>query len=420
MIVLTILAICALLIISALCSAIETAFTAASPAKIHNIKSGSADFVYEGLSLIKIKDKVISTFLILYSLFNTFATTLATSLFIGLYGKEGTVISSLVMATLIIIFAEVIPKAVAVAQSELIVMTSRKLVRRCLMIMHPVSLALGFVVRIFCKVFGINLKPTISPVEEVRGVLQHHHVEGHMEKVDRDMIDGVLDISRMLIEDIMIHSSKIISMPFDLPIEQMLQNALATQHTQIPLWKNNSSNIIGVLDIKKLLLFAHKNNFNYSKMDIKESLSEPWFISELISVSTQLQNFKNQPGRIAFVVDEYGDLRGMVTMRDILEEIVGNIDDERSFKSIIQVGEKYIVDGDTAVKEINHELNWRLPEDDASTIAGLIINKIGYIPEKGAKLNIFDLDVTIRKKVSDKIFSISLQKKESGKVLSGD
>jgi Mg2+/Co2+ transporter CorB len=414
MIVLTILFIGALLIISALCSAIETAFTAASPAKIHNIRSAAVGFVQEGLILIKIKDKVISTFLILYSLFNTFATTLATSLFIDLYGKEGTVISSLVMATLIIIFAEVIPKAVAVAHSELIVVISRKVVKYCLVAMHPISLALSCVVRLFCRIFGISLKPNISPVEEVRSVLQHHHVEGHMEKVDHDMIGGVLEISRMLIEDIMTHRSKIFSMSCLLPLEQMLEQALLAKYTKIPLWQNNSDNIVGVLDVKKLLLLAHKNGFDYSKITLSDVVSQPWFIPEVISVSAQLQNFKDRPRKIAFIVDEYGDLQGMVTLRDILEEIVGYIDDdEKSFKSIIQVGKKYIVDGDTTVREINRQLDWQLPEDNANTIAGLIINKIGYIPEKGDKLSVFDLNITIRKKISNKISSIVLQKKET-------
>jgi len=413
MIVLTILFIGALLIISALCSAIETAFTAASPAKIHNIKSAAVGFVQEGLILIKIKDKVISTFLILYSLFNTFATTLATSLFIDLYGKEGTVISSLVMATLIIIFAEVIPKAVAVAHSELIVVISRKAVKYCLVAMHPISLALSYIVRLFCRIFGISLKPNISPVEEVRSVLQHHHVEGHMEKVDHDMIGGVLEISRMLIEDIMIHRSKIFSISCLLPLEQMLEQSLLAKHSKIPLWQNNSDNIVSVLDVKKLLLLAHKNSFDYSKIALSDVVSQPWFIPEAISVSAQLQNFKDRPGKIAFIVDEYGGLQGMVTLRDILQEIVGHIDDEKSFKSIIQVGKKYIVDGDTTVREINRQLDWQLPEDNANTIAGLIINNIGYIPEKGDKLSVFDLNITIRKKVSNKISSIVLQKKET-------
>jgi Mg2+/Co2+ transporter CorB len=413
MIVLTILAIGALLIVSALCSAIETAFTAASPAKIHKIKSDGSKFAQEGLNLIKIKDKVISTFLILYSLFNTFATTLATSLFIGLYGEEGTVISSLVMATLIIIFAEVIPKAVAVAKSELIVLISTRMVGYCLRVMHPINLALSYVVRLFCMIFKINLKPNISPAEEVRGVLQHHHVEGHMEKVDRDMIDGVLDIGHMFIEDIMIHRSKIVSISCNLPVEQLFEQALMAKHTKIPLWKDNSDNIVNVLDVKKLLLLSHKNSFNYSKIPLNEVLSEPWFIPETILVSAQLQNFKSRPGEIAFIVDEYGDLQGMVTLRDILEEIVGHIDDEKVFKSIIQVGKKYIIDGDTTVREINRELDWSLPEDDANTIAGLIINQIGRIPEKGDKLKVFDLNVTIRRKVSNKISSIILQKKET-------
>jgi hypothetical protein len=413
MITFSVVAIVILLIIAGICSAIETAFTAASPAKIHKIKSSGSKLAVKSLQLIKIKEKVISTFLILYSIFNTFATTIATSLFIGLYGEdEGTVISSLVMASLIIVFAEVIPKAIAVAKSEAVVVFTSGFVQYCLIFMNPINLSLSYVVKLFCFIFRINLKQHISAVDEVRGIIQHYHVEGNVHKIDRDMLDGVLDIGHMPVDDVMIHRSKINSISIDLKNEQIIEQALSFKHTKVPLWKDNTDNIVGVLDVKKLIFMLHKNNFVYSKILLSEATTEPWFIPETVLVSQQLQNFKNRSDQIAFIVDEYGDLQGMVTLKDIIDEIVGHIHDDHGGlqKLIHKTGQRYILDGATTVREINRELDWDLPEDGANTIAGLIINQIGAIPEKGDEFKIFDLKITIRKKIANKIITVVAQK----------
>jgi Mg2+/Co2+ transporter CorB len=412
MIILTILIINVLLVASGLCSAIETAFTAASPAKIHKIKSQGNKNGQVSLDLIKIKEKVISTFLILYSILNTFATTIATGFFISIFGEDtGTLISSLVMATLIIIFAEVIPKAIAVAKPEILVVSTANVVKRCLILMNPINLSLSQLVRGFCFVFRINLAQNFSAVEEVKDIIQHHHVEGNVHKIDRDILDRVLDISQMCVDEVMIHRSKIISLSYNLPIKQIIEQALSCKHTKIPLWKDNTDNIVGVLDIKKLILMLHKNNFVYSEISLKEAISDPWFIPETALVSQQLQNFRNRSDQIAFIVDEYGDLQGMVTLKDVIDEIVGHIHDEHIHLQhlIRKIGNKYVIDGSTAVREINRELDWKLPEEEANTIAGLITHYVGAIPEKGDEFKMFGLKMTIRKKTANKIITVLAQ-----------
>jgi Mg2+/Co2+ transporter CorB len=416
MIIFTIAVTGVFLITAGICSAIETAFTAASPAKLHKIKSEGNKSAKQGLDLIKIKEKVISTFLILYSILNTFATTITTGLFISFYGEEkGTFISSIVMATAIIVFAEVIPKAIAVAKPESLVVITAKVVKYCLILMNPINLSLSYIVKGFCFVFKINLKQNVSAVDEVKGIMQHYHVEGNVQKIDRDMIDGVLDISHMLVNEVMIHRSKIISLSYDLPKEQLIEQALSFKHTKLPLWKDNSDNIVSVLDIKKLLFTLHKHNFIYSKISLSEVMLEPWFIPETILVNQQLQNFKNRSDQIAFIVDEYGDLQGMITLKDIIDEIVGHIHDEHGQlqRSIRKIGKRYIIDGATTLRGINRELDWDLPDEDAKTIAGLIINHIGKIPEKDDEFNILGLKITIRQKTANKILTVVVQKDET-------
>ena len=372
MFTLTIIIIFSLLIISGFCSAIETAFTAASAAKMHKIKSYSADAIKRSLGLLKIKDKVISTCLIVYSIFNTFATTIAAGLFISIFGDgEGEFISSLVMATLIIIFAEVIPKAIAVAKPEHIVIFASSFVRTCLMVMHPLNFALACIVRFFCFVFKINLVQNFSVLDEVKGIVQHHHAEGNVHKIERDMIDGVLDISYMTLESVMVHRSKIIAVSQDLPLDIMWQKALETNHNKIPLWKDNAENIVGVLDVKKLLVLLYKNNFIFSKINTSEVISQPWFVPGSVLVNKQLQDFKARSEKIAFVVNEYGDLRGMITLKDIIDEIVGHIHEEHltSQIAIHQADDQYLIDGQTTIRQINRELDLCWTETDVNIIA---------------------------------------------------
>lgn len=413
MITATIVLIFIFLVIACLCSAIETAFTAASPAKIHKIKSEGNKSADISLELIKIKEKVISTCLILYSLLNTVATTIATGLFIMLYGEEtGTIVSSIVMASLIIIFAEVLPKAIAVARPEKIVILSSKIVKCFLYLMYPINYALDYFVKGFCFVFRINLSQSISPVDEVKGIIKHYQVEGDVQKVDKNMIDAVLDITHMSVDEIMIHRSKMVTLQHDLPIESIISQALAAEYTKIPLWKDNSDNIISVLNVRTLMHYLYEEKIPPKQIVLNKITQEAWFIPDSLLVSQMLQNFKLRDDKAAFVVDEYGDLQGMVTVDDVVKEILGNIHDigEKGAEGIRELDNSYIIDGATTVREINRELDWNLPEDDANTIAGLIINHMGAIPEKGEQLTILGLNITIRKKVANKILSVSVQK----------
>ena len=407
MTIIIIITIAALLALSALFAATETAITASSPGKMHKLKSEGDKKAAIVLTLLKTKEKVISTMLIGNSLINTICTTIATGLFINLLGKDiGTIISSVVMAFLIIVFAEVVPKAIAVAKAETIVLATATTITFFLKILRPINAILDLAVKIFCFIFRINLKQEISGTDEVRGIIEHHHHEGHVYKNDRDMLGGVLDISDMSVSEIMVHRSSITTIDANQSNKEIVSIALASPHTRIPLWQDSKDNIIGILHIKDLLRSLYDNNNDIQKINIKKILTPPWFVPEHAQVSQQLNLFRERKNHFACVVDEYGDLQGIITLEDILEEIVGQIHDEHdnfSDSIIVKGNSEYIIHGSTSIRDINRELNWNLPDDDANTIAGLIIHESQHIPNQGEILEVLNLEITIQKKLGNKI-----------------
>lgn len=402
-----------MLIISALLSAIETSITAASPWKIHKLRSGGDKRAARVLQILQVKEKVISTMLIGNSLINTISITMATALFIEMTHNQhtGTVISSIVMSFLIIVFAEVIPKAIAVTNAEAIAIFTSKAVTIFLWALSPVNKTLDYATRIFCFIFRINLNQQVSGADEVRGMIEHHHHEGNVYKTDRDMLEGILDIRNMTVSEIMIHRSKMVSINIDTPNAEIIKLALMSMHSRIPIWKKSADNIIGVLYIRDLLKALYDQNNNPAKLSILSLLHKPWFIPENALVIQQLQAFRERKYHLACVVDEYGDLQGIITLEDILEEIVGQIHDEHDKfgEEIIQKSEsEFIVDGSTTIRDINRELNWDLPDDDANTIAGLIIHKIERMPNQGDVIEMYNLKITIIRKTTNKIHSVKI------------
>ena len=395
---------------SAFLAATETAITAASPGKIQKLKIGGIKGAVPALKVLKNKEKVIGTLLIGNSLINTICTTIATSIFIDYLGDVGTIVASLVMAFVIIVFGEVVPKAIAVVKAEQLALLTSPAIILALKILEPVNYFFGIIIKLFCFIFRINLQQDISGTEEVRGVIEHYHQEGNVYKSDRDMLGGILDIRQMIVSEIMVHRSNVVAINIDLPKEVMVKRALlSSHHTRIPLWKDNQDNIIGILHIKDLLRALYENNNNVTKIKFEDLVGQPWFIPDNALVTHQLHAFRERKSHFACVVDEYGDLQGIITLEDILEEIVGPINDEHDYptNTIVKQSEiEFIIDGSTTIRDINRELNWNLPDDDANTIAGLIIHKLERIPNQGESVEIFNLSISINKKVGNRIGSV--------------
>ena len=402
-----------LLICAFLLSALETSIIAASPSRLRKKEKKNNQKVNLLLILLKNKEKVISTLLILLSIVNTVATTIASSAILSVVGSDmGTIIASTLMSILIIIFAEVVPKAIAVSKAESIALKGVKFVEYALYFMKPLNFILQIIVKIFCLIFRIDLRSEISAADEVRGVIEHYHQEGNVIKNDRDMLGGVLDLRHITVEEVMVHRSQMVILNADLPTAEIITQALKTPHTRIPLWQGKKDNIIGILHLRNVLNALHQNKLAYEKLDIKDYITEPWFVPEHALLSRQLMEFRLKRSHIAIVVDEYGDIIGILTLEDILEEIVGQIDDEldiHASKIIQKEPNIYIVDGTTTIRDLNRELNIQILAEEAHTIAGVIMHRLERLPNVGDKITISNINCTIVKKQTHKIKQILIE-----------
>lgn len=401
-----------LLGMGAIISATETAITATSPGLIQKLKLEGNKKAELLLGLLKIKEKVISTLLIGNSIANTLCTTIATGVFIEIFGDDmGTVISSIVMSFTIIVFSEVIPKAIAVAKSEKIALTATSALIVFLKILKPINIALIYITKVFCFIFRIDLRQKVSAADEVRGVIEHHLSEGNVFKDDRDMLGGILDIRNLVIADIMVHRSNIVTINIDTPTDKIIKTVLSSNHTRIPFWENNPDNIIGILHVRDLLSKIYNTKSKITEMDIRSLLSETVFVPDNSLVTQQLQMFREGQTHLACVVDEYGDLQGIITLEDILEEIVGQIYDEHDTgksKIIAKSKSEFIVDGSVPIRDLNREFNWQIPENEATTLAGFIITKMERLPNQGEFIIEKNLKMIVQKKSENRIKTIQV------------
>jgi Mg2+/Co2+ transporter CorB len=313
---------------------------------------------------------------------------------------------------MIIVFSEVVPKAIAVVKSEKIALLATPALLVVLKILEPMNILLLYITKGFCFIFRIDLKQKVSAEDEVRGVIEHHMHEGNVFKDDRDMLGGILDIRNMAICDIMVHRSKIMAIDIDTPTEKVINTVLSSRHSRFPFWQGNSDNIIGILHVKDLMNKIHHSRKNKAnEINIKDLLSTPVFVPDNSLVVQQLNMFREGQTHLACVVDEYGDLQGIVTMEDILEEIVGQIYDEHDSgnQKITKLSDRvFIIDGSVSVRDLNRELDWQIPETDATTIAGFIISKMARIPNQGEYLISKDLKMIVKKKFDNRIKTIKV------------
>lgn len=398
---LTLIIIILLILFAGLCAAIETSITAASPGKINSIVKKGTKIAEEIQKILKIKNKVISTFLVLNSILITVSTTIATGFCINIYGEEmGTLIASFFLSIGIIIFADVLPKTIAVANAEKISLYSINFVKFFLSFLKPVNYFLDQIIKFFCFIFRINLKNQSVPIDEIRGIIEHYHKEGNFTKEDMEMLFGIIDIKATTVSEIMIHKNQIISININSSAPEALSKAIASNHLSIPVWKDSEDNIIGILNLKKLLLELCNKNSDLLKIKLEDHISEPYFIPKNVMVFDQLIDFKNNKSNLAIIIDEYDQLQGLITFKDIIEEIVGEVKDEDKNRNefiIKESAQEYLIDGRALVRDVNRKLGTHFKIGKANTIAGLIIHKLEGIPEISEELLIDNVKFTVLK-----------------------
>lgn len=410
MIIINLVIVFALLIFSAISAAAETGFTASSIGKVHKLKSrdARAQIIIE---LFKVKERVISSLLIANTIVNIISTSLVTTLFLKLFGDQGTIYASIIMSILIVVFGEVLPKSLAVIWPEKCALIFSTLLNVIVKILLPVNIVLHFIVTIVMKIFKLENKNIVSVAEEVKGIIDYQHEVGNVVKNDKDMLGGVLDLKDIEVKDIMIHRNDLFTINADLSLEEITKIAAENPYTRIPLWKDEIDNFIGILHIKNLLKELQRNSYDFNKVKKEKFITDPWFVSENISVSKQIHAFRKKRNHFALVVNEYGEIQGFITLEDALEVIVGNIEDEHdiSEKKIVAHRNYYVIDGSLNIRDLNRQLGWDLPDNKASTVAGLIIDEINQIPEQGDIFELFGFQVTILKKNGSKIKKVKFK-----------
>ncbi|MGB5093075.1 MAG: HlyC/CorC family transporter [Parvibaculum sp.] len=403
-----------LLMLSGFFSGSETALTAASRARMHRLAQEKNRRAAIVLNLTDNPERLIGALLLGNNLVNILASALATSVFLALFGDAGVVYATLVMTALVVIFAEVMPKTLAITNTDRFALAVAPIVSLILLIFAPVTAAVQFIVRGTLRIFGINISEgqlVLSAHDEIRGAIDLHHSEGGVVKGDRDMLGGILDLRNLDVSDIMVHRKNIIMIDADNSNATIIAEALASPHTRIPLWRNDPENIVGVLHARDLLRALASSNWNPDKLDIPEIAIKPWFVPDSTTLQDQLNAFLRRKTHFALVVDEYGALMGLITLEDILEEIVGEISDEHDVEVLglrtLPDG-AVIANGSVPIRDLNRALDWDLPDDEATTIAGLVIHEARTIPEVGQAFTFYGYKFVILRRHRNQVAQLKI------------
>ena len=390
---LTIALIVILVALSGFFSGSETALTAASRARMNRLAEENNKRAALVLKLTEDLERLIGALLLGNNLVNILASALATSVFLALFGDAGVVYATLVMTALVVIFAEVMPKTYAISNTDRFALAVAPILRLIVWLFAPVTKTVQWIVRSILRIFGVDVSETtnvLSPHEELRGAINLHHREGGVIKRDRDMLGGILDLADLDVSDIMVHRKNMTMLDASSSNEDIVAEVLASPHTRMPLWKDEPDNIVGVLHSKDLLRAMASVGWKPDALRILDVAAEPWFIPDTTPLQAQLNAFLRRKTHFALVVDEYGGLMGLITLEDILEEIVGDISDEHDIDRTrirMQADGSVIVTGSLPIRDLNRALDWTLPDDEATTIAGLVIHEARAIPEVGQAFN---------------------------------
>jgi Mg2+/Co2+ transporter CorB len=405
-------AILGLLLASAFFSGSETALTAASPAKMHALEQDGSRRARVVNYLLTVRERFIGAILLGNTLANVAASALATSLFLSLFGERGVAYATVVMTVIVVLFAEVLPKTYAIVNADRMALVVAPAVRFVVALFAPVTNAIQFLVRHTLRLFGASISDeaeVLSAHEELRGTIELIHKEGGVVKLDRDMLGGVLDLRELTVSDIMVHRTKMDAIDAELPTERIIDLALKSSHTRLPLWRGEREEIVGILHAKTLLRALRDAKADVSKLDIMRLATPPWFVPDTTTLKDQLNAFLKRKSHFAIVVDEYGEVMGLVTLEDIIEEIVGDITDEMDIASIAarpQADGSVIVEGSVPLRDLNRLMDWELPDEEATTVAGLVLHEAQTIPDAGQSFTFHGFRFEVLRRQRNRLTSI--------------
>ncbi|MGO4523321.1 HlyC/CorC family transporter [Microvirga sp. 2MCAF35] len=402
------------LLLSAFFSAGETAFTGASRSRMLVLERGGDKRAKLVNRLLEIRERFIGTVLIGNNIVNIGVSSFATSVLVAIFGHEGAIYATVLMSILVIVFAEVLPKTVAISSPETVSLALSRPMTWAVALIGPLALAIERIVRLMLLPFGIRIganTPILSASEEIRGQVALLHKEGGVAKVERDMLGGLLDLEDLTVSEVMVHRTKMRTINADLSSEEIVREVLSSPYTRMPLWRESQENIVGVLHAKDLLRALDAVGGDAGKLRVEAIALETWFVPDTTSLRDQLKAFLAKKTHFALVVDEYGEVMGLVTLEDILEEIVGDIKDEHdlSVQGVRpQPNGSVNVDGSVPIRDLNRAMDWNLPDEEATTIAGLVIHEAQTIPDTGQIFTFHGFRFQVLRKSRNRIMALRI------------
>ena len=410
-----------LIILSAFFSGSETSLTSASKPRMHNLARSGKKNAETFEKLFKDKENLICTILFANNLVNVLASALATKILIEFTNTDGILYATVIMTLMILIFGELIPKTLALSKADNFALKIAPFIRFLVVILYPLTAILNSFVKFILKIFGINSlnleKEEISEKreEELRGAIDLHGEDSSRD--EKNMLKSILDLDEITVGSIMIPRKDIFSLSTKISYNELINKLDNSPHSRIPVWEKNPENIVGVFHVRMLIGLKSSD---FKKFDIRTFCQKPWFIPESTKLDNQLMEFKKRKEHFSIVVDEYGEFLGIVTLEDIIEEIVGDIDDEQDVLKISQnvkgikniSSVSYLVKGNVNIRDLNKELNIDLPSTNSSTLAGLVLYESRTIPKRGQIFSFFNLKFEILSKKNNQITLIKLTKKK--------
>lgn len=406
---LTAVAILVLIVLSGFFSGSETALTAVSRGRMKQLANLGDKRASSVNILTENKERLIGALLIGNNLINVMSSALATTLLLKIFGESGVIYATILMTVLLVIFAEVLPKYLAISQTDRFAIFVIPAIKVFVAAVSPLAKAVDYIVRRILNLFGVNFAENQSILtgrDELRGAVEVLHEEGSVGKEDRERFGGLLDLNELDVADVMIHRTAMEVINADDPAEVVVKQILESQYTRLPLYRGETDNIVGIVHAKDMLRALHSVNNDPKKIDITKVANKPWFVPEATMLHDQLNAFLRRKAHVALVVDEYGELEGLVTLEDIIEEIVGEIADEHDVDMSgvkTEADGSVVVEGTVPIRDLNRALGWNLPDEEATTIAGLVIHEAQLIPAEKQAFTFYGKRFLVMKRDKNRI-----------------
>lgn len=421
---LTSAAIVLLLVLSGFFSGSETALTASSRAKLRAQADKGSRGAETALEITENNEKLLGALLLGNNFVNILAASLATALFTRVFGDSGVAFATLVMTATVLIFSEVLPKTYAITAPESVASRVAPVVRLVVLIFAPVVAVVRVLVRGILTLFGVSTNPdgaVLSYHEEIAGTLALGHQEGAVHKEDRDRLLGALDLGHRTVEEVMLHRSKLQTVNIDAPPAEIIAQSVNSPHSRLPAWKGDPENIVGVIHVRDLMREVHRvvteagGDFSAAaRLDIAAVAREPYFVPDTTPLDEQMRQFLQQRRHFGLVIDEYGALMGLITLEDILEEIVGEITDEHDIPTEDPItrldGGMIEIDGGMTIRDLNRAMDWALPNDEANTAAGLVIHEAQTIPDQGQVFQFHGFRFAVVERAGNRLTRLKIRK----------